>query len=265
MQRTFDAVVLCAGTASRQFAANLGDRVNIYPVKGYSITVNLTDEESQAAAPEVSLLDGQTKLVTSRLGRDRFHVAGTAEFKGLNRNIMADRIKLPVDWVQVCFPGVSTRDVVPLAGLRSMMLACSLGLNAKRTLRVLQHRAWPSWLDAASSDGGTAGRCCGPVLTNMAVAEFLAEGTYVRRPWAASAWPSHPVESASACHRASVCGAVESCVPPAVESRASHRIGLRPSRLDHFEEWGFTRRIRHLTGGNSGVQSRAKRVIPYQA
>jgi 3-hydroxybutyrate dehydrogenase len=28
-----------------------GDRVNVYPVKGYSITVQLEDAESQAAAP----------------------------------------------------------------------------------------------------------------------------------------------------------------------------------------------------------------------
>ena len=41
-----DAVVICAGTASRKFAAMLGDRLNIYPVKGYSITVNLHTPES---------------------------------------------------------------------------------------------------------------------------------------------------------------------------------------------------------------------------
>jgi D-amino-acid dehydrogenase len=120
-QHRFDAVVICAGTASRAFAAQVGDRVNIYPVKGYSITVNLGDEASQAAAPNVSLLDDQTKLVTSRLGRDRFRVAGTAEFNGYNRNIRADRIKPLVDWVQQCFPGVSTRSVVPWAGLRPML------------------------------------------------------------------------------------------------------------------------------------------------
>ncbi|NUT14839.1 MAG: D-amino acid dehydrogenase, partial [Cupriavidus sp.] len=48
---TFDGAVICAGTASRALAAGLGDRVNIYPVKGYSITVNLTDDASRAAAP----------------------------------------------------------------------------------------------------------------------------------------------------------------------------------------------------------------------
>ena len=117
----FDAVVVCAGTASRALAATLGDRVNIYPVKGYSITVNLDDAQSQASAPEVSLLDDATKLVSSRLGQDRFRVAGTAEFNGYNRDIRADRIKPLVDWVQQCFPGVSTHSVVPWAGLRPMM------------------------------------------------------------------------------------------------------------------------------------------------
>jgi D-amino-acid dehydrogenase len=95
--------------------------VNIYPVKGYSITVNLSDTESQAAAPTVSLLDDETKLVTSRLGVDRFRVAGTAEFNGINRDIRADRIRPLIDWVHACFPGVSTRSVVPWAGLRPMM------------------------------------------------------------------------------------------------------------------------------------------------
>ena len=118
---TFDAVVVCAGVASRNFAAQLGDRVNIYPVKGYSITVNLNDAQSQAGAPNVSLLDDETKLVTSRLGVDRFRVAGTAEFNGYNRDIRADRIKPLVDWVQQCFPNINTRSVVPWAGLRPMM------------------------------------------------------------------------------------------------------------------------------------------------
>ncbi|WP_354684717.1 D-amino acid dehydrogenase [Cupriavidus necator] len=118
---TFDGAVICAGTASRALAAGLGDRVNIYPVKGYSITVNLTDETSRASAPTVSLLDDETKLVTSRLGDDRFRVAGTAEFNGYNRDIRADRIRPLVEWVQQCFPGVSTRSVVPWAGLRPMM------------------------------------------------------------------------------------------------------------------------------------------------
>ncbi|MFT4054955.1 MAG: D-amino acid dehydrogenase [Novosphingobium sp.] len=115
-----DMIMVCAGVASRALAAKLGDRVNIYPVKGYSITVMLNDDESRAAAPEVSLLDEDAKIVTSRLGADRFRVAGTAEFNGFNRDIRADRIRPLVDWSERHFPGMCTRQVVPWAGLRPM-------------------------------------------------------------------------------------------------------------------------------------------------
>ncbi|WP_404417546.1 D-amino acid dehydrogenase [Vreelandella aquamarina] len=121
VRHTFDGMVICAGVGSRYLAARLGDRVNIYPVKGYSITVGLNDAASQQGAPTVSLLDDETKLVTSRLGNDRFRVAGTAEFNGINRDIRDDRIRPLIRWVEQCFPGVSTRQVVPWAGLRPML------------------------------------------------------------------------------------------------------------------------------------------------
>lgn len=117
----FDAVVVSAGVASRKFAAMLGDRVNVYPVKGYSITVNLDDAASQAAAPTVSLLDDKAKIVTSRLGKGRFRIAGTAEFNGENRDIRDDRVQPLIKWVETHFPDVSTESCVPWAGLRPMM------------------------------------------------------------------------------------------------------------------------------------------------
>ena len=116
-----DAVVICAGIGSRHFAAMLGDRVNVYPVKGYSITVDLDSQRSQDAAPWVSLLDEKAKIVTSRLGQSRFRVAGTAEFNGANRDVRADRIKPLVDWTRTLFPGVDTDRVTPWAGLRPML------------------------------------------------------------------------------------------------------------------------------------------------
>lgn len=151
----FDGLVVCAGIASRQLAAQLGDRVNIYPVKGYSITVNLLDEQSQQAAPQVSLLDDETKLVTSRLGVDRFRVAGTAEFNGANRDIRADRIRPLVNWVNQCFPGVNTRQVVPWAGLRPMMPNLMPRVGAGRRANVFYntghgHLGWT--LSAATAD-----------------------------------------------------------------------------------------------------------------
>lgn len=56
-----DAIVICAGCRSRDFAARLGDRLNIYPVKGYSIMVELDESASQEAAPWVSLLDDRAR------------------------------------------------------------------------------------------------------------------------------------------------------------------------------------------------------------
>jgi D-amino-acid dehydrogenase len=117
----FDAVVVCAGVGSRAIGASLGDRVNVYPVKGYSVTVRLDDEQSQQAAPWTSLLDDEAKIVTSRLGRGRFRIAGTAEFNGYNLDIRDDRIRPLIAWCERFFPDVSTEHAVPWAGLRPMM------------------------------------------------------------------------------------------------------------------------------------------------
>lgn len=117
----FDSIVVCGGVISRSIAATLGDHVNVYPVKGYSITVHLPEESDRAAAPWVSLLDDRAKIVTSRLGPGRFRVAGTAEFNGYNKDIRAARIEPLVQWCRKHFPGMSTRQVVPWAGLRPMM------------------------------------------------------------------------------------------------------------------------------------------------
>ena len=82
---------------------------------------DLDDEESQKAAPWVSLLDDEAKVVSSRLGLNRFRIAGTAEFNGYNLDIRDDRIKPLVKWCEKLFPDVSTEYAVPWAGLRPMM------------------------------------------------------------------------------------------------------------------------------------------------
>ncbi len=117
----FDGVVVAAGIRSREIGAALGDRVNVYPVKGYSITVELKDAESQTAAPWISLLDDRAKIVASRFGKERFRVAGTAEFNGANKDIRADRIRPLVEWCEKHFPAMSTEHATPWTGLRPMM------------------------------------------------------------------------------------------------------------------------------------------------
>jgi D-amino-acid dehydrogenase len=150
-----DQVLICAGVASRQFAAALGDRINIYPVKGYSITVGLPGAQDQAAAPWVSLLDEDAKIVASRLGPDRFRVAGTAEFNGFNRDIRADRIAPLVRWCERLFPSMPTSAVVPWAGLRPMTPTMLPKVGRGRRARVFYntghgHLGWT--LSAATAE-----------------------------------------------------------------------------------------------------------------
>ena len=111
-----DSIVVCAGVGSVDLAKDIGDTISIYPVKGYSITINNVDSKY---LPKVSLLDDQAKIVTSTLG-NRFRVAGTAELAGENYDIRYDRIKPLLDWVHTNFPKINTHDYSSWACLRPM-------------------------------------------------------------------------------------------------------------------------------------------------
>jgi D-amino-acid dehydrogenase len=112
----YDAVVISNGVGSTQLAKTVGDTIDVYPVKGYSITINNVDKKH---LPVVSLLDDQAKIVTSSLG-NRFRVAGTAELTGENYDIKHDRVKPLLDWVHTNFPNINTHDYTSWACLRPM-------------------------------------------------------------------------------------------------------------------------------------------------
>ncbi len=84
-----DSYVLSLGSFSAVLARRLGLFLNIYPAKGYSITVPVKSHE---AAFNVSLTDDEYKLVYSRLG-DRMRVAGTAELNGYSRDLNYTRCR----------------------------------------------------------------------------------------------------------------------------------------------------------------------------
>lgn len=86
-EHTADAYVMALGAFSTTFLKGLGLRVPIYPMKGYSLTVEANED-----APRMSITDGQHKIVFSPLG-DRVRVAGTAEFAGYNQDILEARIR----------------------------------------------------------------------------------------------------------------------------------------------------------------------------
>jgi D-amino-acid dehydrogenase len=114
----FDNIVVSAGVGSVKIAKLLGDSLSIYPVKGYSITINVRDEDLKHL-PRVSLLDDQAKIVTSTLG-NRFRVAGTAELAGENYDIRRDRIEPLLNWTRENFPDIDTSNYSSWACLRPM-------------------------------------------------------------------------------------------------------------------------------------------------
>lgn len=96
-----DSYILAAGSFSAPLAEQAGVRLNIYPAKGYSITMPVADSSK---AYEVSLTDDEHKLVFSRLG-DRLRIAGTAELNGYERGLNRVRCEAIIGRVQALFPG----------------------------------------------------------------------------------------------------------------------------------------------------------------
>jgi D-amino-acid dehydrogenase len=73
-----DAYLVALGSYSPLLLKPVGIRIPVYPVKGYSITVPITDA---SAAPESTVMDESHKVAVTRLG-DRIRVGGTAELAG---------------------------------------------------------------------------------------------------------------------------------------------------------------------------------------
>ena len=82
-----DKVVLALGSHSPLLLAPVGIRIPVYPVKGYSITVPITDAQ---CAPESTIMDETHKVAVTRLG-DRIRVGGTAELAGFSLNLREAR------------------------------------------------------------------------------------------------------------------------------------------------------------------------------
>lgn len=103
-----DHYVLSAGTRSRALVASClpmrGFRVPVYPLKGYSLTLNL--DGCANAAPRVSVTDTSRKLVFARLG-DQLRVAGFAEIRDHDTKLDGRRIEQMLEAVQALFPRLS--------------------------------------------------------------------------------------------------------------------------------------------------------------
>jgi D-amino-acid dehydrogenase len=110
-----DAFVLSTGHSAPTLAAQVGIRLPIYPLKGYSITV---DTDGPSLAPRVSITDSARKVVFARLG-NRLRVAGMVELVGRDTRVIQQRIDSLQHDTQDLFGDCSQwRDVQPWTGMR---------------------------------------------------------------------------------------------------------------------------------------------------
>ena len=95
-----DAFVLALGSYSPLLARALGLKLPVYPVKGYSVTIPVTN---QSAAPTISMSDVQRRISMSRLG-NQLRAAGTAEIAGYDVSLSDGRCQNVLDGVKDLFP-----------------------------------------------------------------------------------------------------------------------------------------------------------------
>lgn len=119
---TADAYVVATGVDAPELLRPLGIRLPIRPVKGYSATLPADDGDD---VPRVPIIDEARKVVITRLG-NRFRVAGTAEFAGLDRGIRERRVEIVLNQALSNFPRYAARAdrtaAEPWACLRPMTM-----------------------------------------------------------------------------------------------------------------------------------------------
>ncbi|MGH6947059.1 MAG: D-amino acid dehydrogenase [Kiloniellales bacterium] len=113
-----DAYVLAVGSYSPLLARPHGVRTQVYPVKGYSVTVPIVDE---SAAPVSTIMDEKHKVAITRLG-NRIRAAGTAELTGYDLRLSHGRCDMLFHVVRDLFPeGGDLSEVKFWTGLRPMV------------------------------------------------------------------------------------------------------------------------------------------------
>jgi D-amino-acid dehydrogenase len=114
---TADSYVVSLGSYSPMMLKPVGISLPVYPVKGYSITVPVTDE---GRAPVSTVMDETFKVAITRLG-DRIRVGGTAELGGWSTRLREARRGTLVHSLTDLFPGSGDVSRAEFwAGLRPM-------------------------------------------------------------------------------------------------------------------------------------------------
>ncbi|QIL70881.1 FAD-dependent oxidoreductase [Diaphorobacter sp. HDW4B] len=111
-----DHFVLASGWQSAEQARQLGASIPVYPLKGYSITLDAT--ATPDAAPQISVTDTARKVVFARTG-ERLRVAGMVEIVGRDTRLNPARIESLKRSTREVFPHLPVDgEVQPWTGMR---------------------------------------------------------------------------------------------------------------------------------------------------
>lgn len=113
---TADKVVVALGSYSPLLLKRYGVHLPVYPVKGYSLTIPITDA---SRAPESTVMDETYKIAITRLG-DRIRVGGMAEISGYTNDLGQPRRRTLAHSVTDLFPGGDIDRATFWSGLRPM-------------------------------------------------------------------------------------------------------------------------------------------------
>ncbi|WP_116473313.1 D-amino acid dehydrogenase [Zobellella maritima] len=97
---TADQVLVCLGSYSPFLLNSVGIRLPIYPVKGYSLTIDVKED---ADAPQSTVMDETFKVAITRFDK-RIRAAGTAELADFNRDLTPARRETIAHSVRSLFP-----------------------------------------------------------------------------------------------------------------------------------------------------------------
>ena len=114
-----DTVVMAMGAANAWHAKKLGFYLPIYPLKGYSLTLDTSAAKNYASAPRISVTDSAYKVVYALLGNE-LRIAGMADIAGYNTTLDKVRVALLIAQARAVFPnaGDYTADLKSWCGLR---------------------------------------------------------------------------------------------------------------------------------------------------
>jgi len=112
-----DQFVLALGSDSPRLARSVGVYLPVYPIKGYSLTLDIAQAPAHAA-PRINVTDIARKVVFARLG-SRLRVAGMAELVGHDRTLHPQAIESLRRSTRDLFPDLDPINVEsPWTGLR---------------------------------------------------------------------------------------------------------------------------------------------------